>query len=98
LLLGFFIAILPAGIFGTLLAALSNVDSWPTLRVLVPLVLAVVIPVAIFALVSSRLKNGTPQQQQMRTAMRIIVFIAIGTYALGLIVIGACIALFVSAY
>jgi hypothetical protein len=30
--------------------------------------------------------------------MRIIVFVAIGTYALGLIVIGACIALFVSAY
>lgn len=98
LLLGFFIAILPAGIFGTLLAIFTNVDAWPGLQVLVAIVSAIVIPVAIFLLVSNRLKDGTAEQQSMRTAMRIIVFIALGTYALGIIVVGACIALLVGSY
>lgn len=98
LALGFFLAILPAGVFGTMLAILSNVGLSPVIEIVVPLVLAVVIPAAIFLLANSKLKDGTAQQQQMRTAMRIIVFIAIGTYALGIILVGACIALLAGAY
>lgn len=98
LALGFFIVLLPAVLFGVFYAILVNVDISAAIQVLVPLILAIAIPAALFFLMSSKLKDGTPKQETLRTAMRIIVFVGIGTYALGGLVIGGCIALLVGAY
>ncbi|MEM9654381.1 MAG: hypothetical protein AAGA65_19975 [Actinomycetota bacterium] len=97
-MLGFFIAFLPAMLFGFFLAIMDALDLPAVVQILVPLVIAVVVPLGIFLLVSARLKDGTVKQEAMRDAMRIIVFVAVGVYALGALIVGACIWIIVEAY
>lgn len=96
--IGLFLFVLPGLVAGVVFAALDDAFGSGAGPILTALVLAIIVPLGLFLLLDLTLKDGTVQQRALRNAMRIIFFVGAGTYAVGGLIFGVCIALLAGAY
>ncbi|MGI9594771.1 MAG: hypothetical protein ACR2QK_01345 [Acidimicrobiales bacterium] len=99
LLFGLFLGLLvPPIIFGLLASILDSFGSPGVVTILVPAVVAVGVTVGAFVLIIKQMDRSMPKQAAIRTAMLVAGYTSLGIWAVGLLLVGACIAIFVGAY
>lgn len=98
-LFGLFLGLLvPPFIFGLLASILDGVGSPGAITIILPLIVAVGVPVAAFILIIKQMDRTMPKQAAIRTALLATGYTSLGIWAIGLLLIGACIALIAGAY
>ncbi len=98
-LFGLFLGLLvPPIIFGLLISILGSIGTPDVVTIVVPIIVAAGVTIAAFILIIKQMDRSMPKQAAIRTAMLATGYTSIGIWAIGVLLIGGCIALLAGAY